>query len=935
MNQIRIIILFLLISRTTSVTAQQVYWQQEVNYTMNVKLDPTDNSLQASARIVYVNHSPDTLRFIWFHLWPNAYKNDKTAFSDQLLENGRTDFYFSDNEQRGYINRLDFRINDKPVQTEDHPEHIDIVKLILPSALNPGDSLLITTPFHVKLPYNFSRGGYNGKTYQITQWYPKAAVYDARGWHAMPYLDQGEFYADFGKYDVTITVPEKFVVAATGEPQFAIEDALYIPKRVPKQKPGTKKKLPASVTDWQKMPTKTYSYVQEKAVDFAWFADTTFTLQKGSVTLPSGKEVQLRCYFHLQNLETWANAINFMKDAIQYHSTWIGEYPYSSVTVVDGQQGFEGGMEYPTITLLTGVESPKELDLLIFHELGHNWFQATLASNERKYPWMDEGMNTFYDYRYEALKYPIKQGKRGFDALFSDPRIPELLLRNQVRMNKDQPMMTPSDSLTAGNYNMIAYNKSALWMKRLEATMGTEKFDATMQTYYDQWKFKHPYPEDFESIIRSTGGSHVDSLFQMLGRKGNINPEPRRPVKIVPLYQLRESFTSRPIFVMPIALYNAFNGFMPGIAIHNYSLPLPRFNFAMMPMFGLKSKRFNGWSRFAYQWYPNGTFSHIEAAVIAASFSQQLFKDSAGQTFNLGTSKLAPSIKFTLKEPYARSTMERFVQLRFFRIAEDQINYLKDPMNNEEIIEKIKNRYNITQFRTVINNYRKLYPYRGEFLAELNKEFMRFSVTGNYFFNFRKKGGVNLRLFAGKFIYLATKNINTQFELQRYNLTMSGPKGDEDYTYSAPFIGRNENSGLWSQQIMPRDGFFKVRTDLLATKPGVSDNWLTAANLTVDVPDRLNPLQILPIKIPLKLFADFGTSSTTWNQDGGSRLLYDGGIQISMLNNLVNFYFPLVYSSVYRDYFKSTPGNNFFQRVSFSINILDLSFRQISQQFAK
>jgi hypothetical protein len=164
---------------------------------------------------------------------------------------------------------------------------------------------------------------------------------------------------------------------------------------------------------------------------------------------------------------------------------------------------------------------------------------------------------------------------------------------------------------------------------------------------------------------------------------------------------------------------------------------------------------------------------------------------------------------------------------------------------------------------------------------------------------------------------------------------MSGPKGDEDYTYSAPFIGRNENSGLWSQQIMPRDGFFKVRTDLLATKPGVSDNWLTAANLTVDVPDRLNPLQVLPIKIPLKLFADFGTSSTTWNQDGGSRLLYDAGIQISMLNNLVNFYFPLVYSSVYRDYFKSTPGNNFFQRVSFSINILDLSFRQISQQFAK
>jgi hypothetical protein len=191
-------------------------------------------------------------------------------------------------------------------------------------------------------------------------------------------------------------------------------------------------------------------------------------------------------------------------------------------------------------------------------------------------------------------------------------------------------------------------------------------------------------------------------------------------------------------------------------------------------------------------------------------------------------------------------------------------------------------------------------------------------------------------MFAGKFVYLVPKDVTNQFNLQRYHLNMTGPNGYEDYTYSAPFIGRNETSGFWTQQIMARDGYFKVRTDLLASKVGRSDNWLTAANLSMDVPDHLNPLQVLPIKIPLKLFADFGTSSSTWDgENGSSRLLYDGGIQVSMFRNIVNFYFPLVYSGVYRDYFKSTPGNSFFQRMSFSININDLTFRQIRQQFTK
>ena len=156
------------------------YWQQKVDYTIDVTLNDREKTLDAFEKIVYTNNSPDTLHFIWFHLWPNAYKNDKTAFSDQQLELGNTNFYFSDKEQRGYINRLDFKVDGTTAKTEDHPQYIDIIKLILSKPLPPRQQITITVPFHEKLPFNFSRGGYDGESFQITQWYPKPAVYDKK-----------------------------------------------------------------------------------------------------------------------------------------------------------------------------------------------------------------------------------------------------------------------------------------------------------------------------------------------------------------------------------------------------------------------------------------------------------------------------------------------------------------------------------------------------------------------------------------------------------------------------------------------------------------------------------------------------------------------------------------------------------------------------------
>jgi hypothetical protein len=225
---------FLLISilfSALSGTSQNPYWQQEVNFSISVQLNDQEHTLDGFEKIEYINNSPDTLNFIWMHVWPNAFRTDKTAFSDQLLRNGRTDFYFSEKEERGYINRLEFRIQNTLAKTEDHPQHIDIVKVLLPQPLLPGARIEITTPFHVQLPKNFSRGGHNGKSYQITQWYPKPAVYDRKGWHPMPYLEQGEFYSEFGNYDVRITLSENYVVMSTGMLQTESEKSWLLQRK--------------------------------------------------------------------------------------------------------------------------------------------------------------------------------------------------------------------------------------------------------------------------------------------------------------------------------------------------------------------------------------------------------------------------------------------------------------------------------------------------------------------------------------------------------------------------------------------------------------------------------------------------------------------------------------------------------------------------------
>ncbi|MFQ5335798.1 MAG: hypothetical protein ACE5DN_06965, partial [Flavobacteriales bacterium] len=265
----------------------QAYFQQRVDYRISVKLDDEKHELTAVESFTYTNNSNDTLDFIWIHLWPNAYRDNKTAMAEQMLENGNTVFYYSNEKNRGYIDSLDFTVDGKKAKWEYHPQHRDICKIYLDKPLPHGQSVEVATPFRVKIPLGvFSRLGHIGQSYQITQWYPKPAVYDKYGWHEMPYLNQGEFYSEFGSYDVSITLPANYVVGATGNLQdksemLWLDSIAAATKKIPAMQFPATNSFPSS-----SVRMKTIRYVQDGVHDFAWFADKRFHVLKGEVELP-------------------------------------------------------------------------------------------------------------------------------------------------------------------------------------------------------------------------------------------------------------------------------------------------------------------------------------------------------------------------------------------------------------------------------------------------------------------------------------------------------------------------------------------------------------------------------------------------------------------------------------------------------------------------
>lgn len=501
--------------------AQEGYFQQEVNYKINVSLNDEANELDGNIEFEYLNNSADTLKEMFIHLWPNAYKNDKTALAKQLARGGNYFLSFAINKAKGSIDSLDFKIDGQQVNYTFYEKQEDIALLVLPRALAPGEKIKVSTPFHVNIPLGtISRLGHIGQSFQITQWYPKPAVYDKDGWHPIPYLTQGEFYSEFGTFDVSITLPENYTVGATGELQTQSEiDRL-----------NTLSSTPAPVEPSKDFPKssqtlKTLRYTVSNVHDFGWFADKRWIVRKGEVKLPhSGRTVTTWAMYTPGNAAEWEKGISYINEAISSYSEWVGDYPYSQCTAVDGTISAGGGMEYPMVTVIGSTRGDFELETVIVHEVGHNWFYGILGTNERINGWMDEGINSFMETitmenaHPEARIYDGILGKKMGEVLGIED-MPynyqnEMMYQIFARVGADQPIQTNSIDFTSGNYGSIMYKKTGLAFNYLRNYLGDDLFKECMHNYFDTWKFKHPTPSDIQKSFESTSKKDLNWFFE-------------------------------------------------------------------------------------------------------------------------------------------------------------------------------------------------------------------------------------------------------------------------------------------------------------------------------------------------------------------------------------------------------------------------------------
>jgi hypothetical protein len=495
--------------------SSQEYFQQEVNFKINVSLNDRKHELNGSESVEYINNSRDTLHFIYFHLWPNAYSNNKTGLARENFSWNGKGKLFNDQALRGYIDSLDFEAEGRHIQWDLLPETADICKLILFEPLEPGDTVYITTPFHVKIPEGVtSRLGHIGESYQISQWFPKPAVYDKSGWHQMTYLDQGEFYSEYGSYDVNITLPANYVVGATGNLQNKEEikmlDILAADTSWMKALNVRREDFPPSSNQM-----KTLHYTENKIHDFAWFADKRFHVLKGEIMLPgSSREVTTWAMFTDQEALLWMDAITYINRSIWYFSKWTGDYPYDTFTAIQSALTSGAGMEYPGLTVIGLAKDPYLLEEVIAHEICHTWFYSLIGSDERRSPFMDESLASAYESRYMNEIYPEKKlWEIGFKnkklARFFHieempvQRIQELEWLVPARRNSEQPVNLAATQYSFMNYGFILYNKAAQGFNYLRAYLGDSRFDSVMHNYYLTWRYKHPQPEDLKAIFES------------------------------------------------------------------------------------------------------------------------------------------------------------------------------------------------------------------------------------------------------------------------------------------------------------------------------------------------------------------------------------------------------------------------------------------------
>jgi len=457
-------------------------------YKITATLDTfSTDTLRGTIDISWTNRSNDVLDKLGIHLWPNAYSNRTTALVKQMLDQGDITLFRAPKTDLGGLFDLDFTSSSLKLKLIPNKNNIDIAWLQLNEPLYPGATIHFSSPYTLIIPKSFSRIGHTGDSYQLTQWYPHIAVYNEQGWHTMPYLNQGEFFNDFADYEVVINVPQRFKVAATGTLLSTRQNGDLI--------------------EW--------NFKAENVIDFAWFASPTFRHETLKVDVGRSESVELNVYIDSWLNDNWKSAVLYAERALKFYSDWLGPYPYPQMSVVYTPFSRAGYMEYPMVAQIGNTDDPIFLDRVIAHEIGHTWLYGILASNERTYPWLDEGFNSFMEEQYMKTYYKDPEDLVFPKVLDSDKSMDHYdAFQHIIRFNGDlQPPLTPPEHQQNDQYLFSAYVLPVQGLNMMMSMVGSVKMKQMLRQYFEEHKFTHVTPSDVRTSFESTCDCDLNWFF--------------------------------------------------------------------------------------------------------------------------------------------------------------------------------------------------------------------------------------------------------------------------------------------------------------------------------------------------------------------------------------------------------------------------------------
>lgn len=506
---------------STSLFAVGDYWQQYVHYDYKVKLDVESHTLSGDGIITYKNNSPDTLDRIYLHLYPNAFKDENSTMAREAKKlNYRR---IPTPQNNGYLNVLEFRITRKnkdviPGEAPVVAYHVDdtILESKLPELLPPGEELQIYIKFFEKIPSLISRGGWRGNQYDLAQWYPKLVVYDEKGWHPDQFHISGEFYGEFATFDVAITLPYNYIIAATGVVSEGDPGWSWVEVDTSLSDDEWEKKHEEQMAAIKKSgfdkKERTVKFHAEKVHDFAWLASPDFLYERGE-----WHSIPVYVLYRKHAKDSWSKKVAQRGEKVlEWLSTKFGMYPYPQLSITHGLLG--GGMEYPMLVMNSGP-----WEGLISHEVGHIYFYGILASDELAESWMDEGFTTYQESWYQQVNY----GPWGYDS-GDKPDTKSLKFKlNPQLPRRESTISYLVDYLTSGynepaglyahkfkgGYGINAYTKGALFFEMIHKMVGDSLWDQICHTYFDRWKFKHVNEGRFKQVCEDVTGEDFDWFF--------------------------------------------------------------------------------------------------------------------------------------------------------------------------------------------------------------------------------------------------------------------------------------------------------------------------------------------------------------------------------------------------------------------------------------